>query len=69
MICIVYKENPQQLNASIRKQLHDARFNPSNQYMWFKAFIVSPNLKYLNGYYGFSPDIGVKPIAKIWLDR
>ena len=66
---LVYKENPPQLNASTRTQFHDALFNPSNQYMWFKAFIVSPNLKYLHGYYGFPPDIGVKPIAKIWLDR
>jgi hypothetical protein len=65
---IVFKENPSQLNAKTGKELNDALFDPQNQYMWFKAYILTPNLKY-NGFYGFPLDLGVKPLAEIWLKR
>jgi hypothetical protein len=63
---LVYKENPVQLNAKDPKELNRALFDATNQYMWFKEYIVSPNLKY-NGHYGFPSDVGAKPIAERWL--
>jgi hypothetical protein len=63
---LVYKQNPSQLNAKNPKELNKALFDPSNQYMWFKEYIVRPNLKY-NGHYKFPSEIGAKPIALRWL--
>jgi hypothetical protein len=63
---LVYKENPSSLNAKTPRELNKALFNPRDQYMWFKTYIIAPNLKY-NGHYGFPCDIGAKPIAERWL--
>jgi hypothetical protein len=66
---VVFKQNPSQLNATNASELNMAIFNPQNQYMWFKAYILAPNLKY-NGHYGFPNDIGVKcAVAETWLKR
>jgi hypothetical protein len=65
---IVFIQNPTQLNATNACELNAALFNPQNQYIWFKAYILAPNLKY-NGFYGFPVDVGVKSVAEIWLKR
>jgi hypothetical protein len=65
---IVFIQNPTQLNATNASELNAALFNPQNQYIWFKSYILAPNLKY-NGFYGFPVDVGVKSVAEIWLKR
>ncbi len=66
---LTFKANPPQLNATNSNELHMAIFNPTNQYMWFKAYILCPNLKH-NGPYQFPNDIGIKlVVAENWLKR
>ncbi len=65
----VFKSNPPPLYAINANELHMAIFNPENQYMWFKEYILRPNLKH-NGPYQFPNDIGIKKdVAEIWLKR
>ena len=62
---LFFKENPCSFRTP--QSLHEALFDPQNQYSYFKHFIVFPNLHY-NGNYGFPESIGAKAIvAKNWL--
>jgi hypothetical protein len=63
---MVFKTNPSELNATNPRELHDALFNAQSHYMWFKVFILAPNLKY-NGFFGFPSNIGIQPAAETWL--